>query len=314
MPTQQILDRASEVIRGLKGHHFDILKVGKPADTEYAQNLAKIISKISPLVGNLIELEVVRTLNTQKWDQKGRWERQDPGFPDAVFRGEVSPMPGIEIKTWFPFATEITARFKDSVTFFAEEQTRVAVLAWVPEFIIFGRPKIIGVWIGSGKELAESRDNHYHNPPDYLVTEPEDTTKRTANLQQTNVNGLKFQGSTVQMAEAKKLVASWGAGKATYSADREYQTLLQQLTTRYPYRLDTNFAKIDRVGNTSLEVFKDQVMESMIDGAKVKAWPAILARDTARMAKLLGLKEGQDSVGQAAVSLTDLIPPETPEE
>ena len=38
-----------------------------------------------------------------------------PGFPDTIFIGpNVTPSPGFEIKAWFPLATEITARFKDS--------------------------------------------------------------------------------------------------------------------------------------------------------------------------------------------------------
>ncbi|HWA25694.1 MAG TPA: hypothetical protein VG734_08545 [Lacunisphaera sp.] len=312
--TQTILSRAAEVIRGLEGHHFDILNVGKPADTNYAQNLAKIISKMSPLLGNLIELEVVRTLNTQKWDSGGKWERQDPGFPDAVYRGGITPLPGIEIKTWFPFATEITARFRDSVTFFSQDQTHVAVLAWLPEFIIYGRPKIIGVWIGSGLQLATSRDNHYHRPPDYLVTEPEDTKERTSNLQQTNVNGLKFQGTAKQKADALAEVQSWGKEKAKYSPDRNYQALLKGLQAKYPYRLDTNFAKIDRVVNPSLEEFKKRVLGMTLDGAPIAAWPKILAIDTHRMAKLLGLPETEGSVGRADVSLGELLPPDKPED
>jgi hypothetical protein len=270
-----------------------------------------MISKISPLVGNLIEMEVVRALNRLDWKGQGKWARQDPGFPDTVFRGKVSPQPGVEIKTWFPFATEITARFKDSQTFFAQNQTNVAVLAWIPEFIIYGRPRIIGVWVGSGAELAASRDNHYHNPPDYLVTEPEDTTSRTANLQQTNVNGLKFQGTPDQWTQAKAEVAAWGPDKRRYSPLPEYQALLRRLQGKYRYRLDTNFAKMDRVVHDSLEVFKEKTLNTVLDGATIKSWPGILASDTARMAKLLDLvqKEGTEI---PAGMLSAPTPPDTP--
>jgi hypothetical protein len=116
----------------------------------------------------------------------------------------------IEIKTWFPLATEITARFKDSIKFFNEEQTNVALVAWLPEYIIYGKPRLIGVWVGSAKSLAEARDNHYHNPPDYLVFEPEDTSSRTSNLQQTNNNGYKFQGSSEEFMLAESEVQGWG--------------------------------------------------------------------------------------------------------
>ncbi len=41
------------------------------------------------------------------------------------------------------------------------------------------------------RSIAEARDQHYHKPPDYLVVEPEDTSRRTKNLRQTNTNGYK---------------------------------------------------------------------------------------------------------------------------
>lgn len=72
-----------------------------------------------------------------------------------MFQGELEPRPGIEIKTWFPFATEITARFKDSILHFEKDQTNVAVVAWLPEFLICGRPKIIDIWTGSAKSIAQ---------------------------------------------------------------------------------------------------------------------------------------------------------------
>lgn len=47
----------------------------------------------------------------------GEWIRQGSGFSDALFKSNtISPNPGIEIKAWFPFATVITARFKDFLT------------------------------------------------------------------------------------------------------------------------------------------------------------------------------------------------------
>src|SRR5690606_30983001 len=123
---------------------------------------------------------------------------------------------GFEIKAWFPLATEITARFKDSQNHFTQDQTYVAMLAWLPEFLIFGKPKIIDIVVVSGGSVAKARDDHYHNPPDYLVIEPEDTASRTSNLQQTNTNGFKFQGTPAQFAEAQKLVHSWGMGGGDY--------------------------------------------------------------------------------------------------
>lgn len=114
MNTNQVLDFSAKHLNSLSGHVFDLLTVSKPVSPDAAVNLAKVISKLSPLLGNLIEFNVVEYLNDQpEFASLGEWRRQDPGFPDAIFDGSVLPVPGFEIKAWFPLATEITARFKD---------------------------------------------------------------------------------------------------------------------------------------------------------------------------------------------------------
>ncbi|MBM4607289.1 hypothetical protein GS575_33200 [Rhodococcus hoagii] len=123
------------------------------------------------------------------------WHRQDPGFPDAILRheGHGETNTGFEIKAWYVLSTEITGRFKESLNLLAGKNVNVVIVAWCMSHLIFGKPKILGVLNVSGVELARSRDSHYHNPPDYLTIEPQDTTGRTANLQQSNVNGYKLQ-------------------------------------------------------------------------------------------------------------------------
>ena len=205
----------------------------------------------------------------------GQWIRQDPGFPDAIFVGSVDPVPGFEIKAWFPLATEITARFKDSQNHFVSKNTWVALLAWLPEFIIYGRPKIIGVCIVEGGSIARARDTHYHNPPDYLVMEPEDTSRRTSNLQQSNTNGYKWQGTTKQFEEAQEIVKSWGGEGHVYKPTPEYQARLRRLFGRYNYRLDTNYAKMDRIVHPEIESFKRMVTDLPVHGLTVKQWARI---------------------------------------
>lgn len=279
MTTIEIITLARERLQGLAGHVFDVLEVAKPVSPSAAANLTKIISKLSPLVGNLIEFNTVEYLNAQPtFDGFGKWERQDPGFPDTVFRGVITPTPGFEIKAWFPLATEITARFKDSQNHFSKDQTYVAMLAWLPEYLIFGKPKIIDIVVVSGLSVAKARDDHYHNPPDYLVLEPGNTSLRTANLQQTNTNGYKFQGGPEQFAEAGRLVDSWGSLGRTYQPTPEYQEQLAQLIARFPYRLDTNFAKMDRIFHPELEAFKTRVHKIILHGRSIGNWNRILSR------------------------------------
>jgi len=286
MSTKEVIKLASKHLLSLVGHTFDVLVLAKPGSADAAVNLSRIISKLSPLIGNLIEFNTVEFLNTEPSFQKlGQWHRQDPGFPDAVFLGTVEPTPGFEIKAWFPLATEITARFKDSQERFHGDNTYVAILAWLPEHLIYGKPCIIDVCVCSGKSVAETRDKHYHKPPDYLVLEPEDTKARTRNLQQTNTNGLKFQGTPAQLEEAKKIVEAWGPDGRKYKPTREYQQQLDKLRSQFKYRPDTNYGKMDRILHPDIEEFKRRVDSTKVHGLTVAQWKRILAFEHSNQAR-----------------------------
>lgn len=272
-----ILKTASEKITHLQNRTLDILELSKPKTAQSACQLAKVISKLSPLLGNMIEYTVVDILNELNWNNLGQWFRQDPGFPDATFKGKISPEPGVEIKAWFPFSTEITARFKDSVSHFANNQINVALIAWLPEFVIYGKPIIIDTMICSAASVASARDSHYHNPPHYLVLEPEDTSSRTCNLQQTNTNGYVFQGNNEEFIQVKSEIDSWENGYQ-YSTLEDYQRKIKSLIGKYNYRLDTNFAKIDRIQHPGIELFKTRVLNTVFKGKTIKEWTRILTR------------------------------------
>lgn len=287
MNYQDILKKAEAHLGKLEGRVLDILDIKKPEDIEYAKHLAKTVSKISPIIGNMIEYVVVQTLNEESWGNLGIWKRQDPDFPDAIFDGVIEPRPGIEIKTWFPLATEITARFKDSISQFEHDQTLIAVVAWLPEHLIYGKPKLVDIWVGSAKSLALARDAHYHTPPDYLVFEPEDTSARTRNLQQTNTNGYKFQGSKDLLDQAFREMHLWGEDAFNFNPKSEYQQKIKSLLGKYPYRLDTNFAKIDRINHVGLEEFKTRVLKINLKGKKIIEWSKILNRGDEAISNLL---------------------------
>lgn len=278
LTTKEVLELGAEHLNELEGHIFDLLTVEKPISIEAAVNLSKIVSKLSPLLGNLIEFNLVEFLNDQEeYEGIGQWERQDPGFPDTIFTG-VTPTPGFEVKAWFPLATEITARFKDSQNHFLDDQTDVCMLAWLPENLIYGKPRIIDVAIFSGGSVAKSRDDHYHNPPDYIVLEPRDTTTRTRNLQQTNTNGFKWQAGNFEEAEA--MVHSWGEHGKVYSPLPEYQAKLHELVASQNYRGDTNYAKMDRIEHQGIEAFKQRVLAKEIHGFTIKQWASLIGGKT----------------------------------
>lgn len=282
----EVLDVASESIERMTDQVVDVIEIRRPTSVMYALQLTKIVSKLSPLLGNLFEFRIVDALNQDLGDAvKGRWIRQDPGFPDARFLSEDFPMLniGVEIKAWFPFATEITGRFRDSERIFADNLINVAIIAWLPEFVFWGKPKVLKTLIVSGKSVAETRDNHYHKPPHYLVIEPEDTADRTANLQQTNTAGYVFQDEKGKnrnlYLQAEEEIRELGEEFLKYSPGREYQSEMKRLQGKYPYRLDTNYAKIDRIQHLEIERFKMSVEQMMYMGKPVKEWKRLMALD-----------------------------------
>ena len=280
MDTRKAIEIASTHLRSLIGNVFDLITIEKPTlSTSFF--LVKSISKLSPLIGNMIEMNAVEYLNNRSSFTKfGKWVRQDPGFPDAIFKGSITPPPGLEIKAWFPLATEITARFKDSQQHFLNDNTYVVLLAWLPEHLIYGKPRIYDACIVSGRSVAEARDVHYHNPPDYLVLEPEDTSKRTINLQQTNTNGYKWQNGPKQLEEAKKIVESWGSDGRQYRTTPKYQSSLRSLFSKYKYRLNTNYAKMDRMVHPGIEEFKSRVFSTVVHDKTINDWGRLFIKGT----------------------------------
>lgn len=46
---------------------------------------------------------------------------------------------------------------------------------------------------------------------------------------------------------------------------------------KFPYRLDTNYAKMDRIENDVIEEFKRKVLNTIIKGKTVDQWRRILS-------------------------------------
>lgn len=284
MDHKEIINLAKERLNEMPEHVFDILDIGKPQTFNFALNMSKIISKLSGFVGNLLEFEAIEFLNKDEvMNKQGEWERQDPGFPDTIFVSDIKPTPGFEMKAWLPIATEITGRFKNSQVSFLDGSTYVVLIAWLPENIIYGKPKVIDILIVTGMSVAKARDAHYHNPPGYLVREPQDTTKRTKNLQQTNTNGYIIQLDEKNEAESQKIlrsaeevVSSWGSNGKDYLTTSEYQNKLEALQSQFRYRGETNFAKIDRIEHEDIQNFKEKVYDKQFKGMKIGEWRNLL--------------------------------------
>jgi hypothetical protein len=141
--------------------------------------------------------------------------------------------------------------------------------------VLFGKPRIIGVFCASAQSVAKARDDHYHKPPDYIVVEPGDTTARTANLQQRNCSGYKLQDQK-SLAAAKAVVQSWGPGGTAYQTDAAYQTKVQALRAQFNYgNPDTNFAKMNRIEHGDLRAFKTSMFAVKVEGRTVAQWATI---------------------------------------
>jgi hypothetical protein len=282
----KLLQASAQELANLDGHILDVLSIRKPLSEEEALGWAKIVSKLSPILGNLLEFEIVRVLNEGLDLPPGvEWERQDPGFPDAAMTGFGFPMPGIEIKAWFPLATEITGRFRESETRLSNSDIYLAVVCWLPEYLLFGRPQVLGVFVEDALTVARARDRHYYDPPNYLVREPEDTSARTRNLQQTNTNGFRCQETGARLQEAVREVAKWPPHLLDYSPGSEVQNAIRELQSRFSYRLDTNFAKVDRVEHEGLETFKTKMLATKLHGRTIMQWAQDFSRRPEAAAK-----------------------------
>ena len=273
-----IVQVASRHLQGLRGDVLEVVDVLRPATKAGLLNLSRTVSKQTPFVGNSIEFLAVEYLNDQvEFEGLGSWRRQDPGFPDTIFDVNPDlpqmPPPGIEVKAWFPFSTEITGRFKMTETSLSDGNVSVSVLAWLPEYLLFGKPKIIDVCVVSGLSVAQARNGHYYNPPHYLVIEPEETSDRTVNLQQSNTEGYVLQAASRNAGETPAQMAErLGLTAGGYDSRPEYQARVNELRNAFAYRLDTNYAKIDRIEHRGIEDFKQQVLDTVYWGRTIRDW------------------------------------------
>lgn len=266
------LDRAEAAIQSLVGARLDTLSLGQ-LEPHYARFLAQKVSTLSPLIASLVEIALVTAVNAEVTGGM-KWVRQEPEFPDAALLDAAGAPTGagFEVKAWHVLSTEMTGRFKESRNRLLDRDIRLTVVAWVLDHVVWGTPQLLGVCFHPALEIAETRDRHYYSPPVYLIVEPGDTADRTVNLQQSLVEGYRLQESNQHLiASAKSLVLAHGdAAFDPYTPEAE--EVVGLLMSRYDYRLETNFAKIDRIGHGGLEAFKTEILATEIQGRTVDEW------------------------------------------
>lgn len=267
---------ADEMLLSLAGEDIDTLSVNS-LEAEDAPFLGLVVSKLSPIIGNLLERRIIQLLDRES-EHGMRWIRQDPGFPDALLvdREGKSTEAGYEVKAWYALSTELTGRFRESQNLLEPRNVRVVIIAWAMSHVVYGRPRILDVLTVDGSSVAYSRDRHYHKPPGYLIVEPGDTSLRTRNLQQTNVNGYKLQEASAERLLEAELFVHGHPGRDALPHTAEAQSMCQDLMNKFSYRLDTNFAKIDRIDNEEIERFKSKVLSMQMRSRTMKQWASLL--------------------------------------
>ena len=75
------------------------------------------------------------------------------------------------------------------------------------------------------------------------------------------------------------MVKGWGKDSNAYKPTPEYQAKLRQLVANYPYRLDTNYAKMDRIQHAGIEAFKDKIGQKQFHGMSVNEWTRLLSSE-----------------------------------
>ena len=71
MDARRVIKIAGAHLASLSGHRFDVLTLAKPVTPDAALNVAKILSKLSPLLGNLIEFNAVEGYQRPQWPDTG---------------------------------------------------------------------------------------------------------------------------------------------------------------------------------------------------------------------------------------------------
>lgn len=142
--------------------------------------------------------------------------------------------------------------------------------------MLFGAsPKSLMFLVVSGKSVAEARDAHYHRPPDYLVLNPKIHPIVLLIYNKPIPMVISYKPINV-MLNQPRICRKWGENALEYSPTPEYQQRLRSLYGQFVYRLDTNYAKIDRIEHKEIEQFKTHVLNTEFHGMTIKQWSNII--------------------------------------
>lgn len=287
-------DVVSDLHHWIDGQTIDVLTVNR-CDEDAVIGFIKNMSKLSSLISVQIEMRAVKRVNSmyneQLPDNVGWVINERIGgekYPDLAFADfEFTPSsdwvwPGVEIKAWCPFATEMSGRMMKGQSIMQKYPDQLLLVAWLPEHLLYGQPKVIGTWKGDGLDMAKSRDNHWHDPPSSLILEPDFSPERDAHKQHTNVDRYLWDDKDSKEDEARQMADNLNILDTSYSYKDEYQQRVRQLYSSFNYKKGTNFRKLNRLHHQPLDNFPDHIRQNTyIEGKSLAEWNTHLSRGEA---------------------------------
>ena len=308
-----IPDHIDEVVAELEdwinGQRINILTINK-CDEDAVIPFLKNMSKLSSLISVQIETRSLARLdaiygedlpNDVEWvinERVGGEKYPDLAFADLEFSPSSNWVwPGVEIKTWCPFATEMSGRMMKGQSIMENYPDQLLLVAWLPDHLLYGDPQVIGTWVGDGLEMAKSRDDYWHDPPKSLILEPDFSPDREAHKQHTNVDRYLWDDDDSNLEAAEQMAKDLGLYATPYSYDDDYQENVRKVYNSFNYKKGTNFRKLDRLHHDPLDNFPDRIREdTIIEGKSLDEWNKHLKRGEAEPFKSV-LQGSQSTLG-----------------
>ncbi len=101
---------------------------------------------------------------------------------------------------------------------------------------------------------------------------------QAASVHLATLTGHVFDLLTIAKPRSPEAAVNLAKDAFSYQPTPEYQAKLRELIARYPYRLDTNFAKINRINQAEIAAFKHKVLNAEHHGKTIRAWARLLGR------------------------------------
>lgn len=287
-------DVVSDLQDWIDGRTMDVLTVNK-CDEDAVVEFLKNMSKLSSLMSVQIETRALKRVNALYGDQlpdNAGWVINEriggEKYPDLAFADfDFQPSsdwvwPGVEIKAWCPFATEMSGRMMKGQSIMQKYPDQLLLVAWLPEHLLYGKPQVIGTWVGDGLEMAKSRDEYWHDPPRSLILEPDFSPDREAHKQHTNVDRYLWDDSDAKLDEAREMARDLDLLGTAYSYEDDYQRRVRQLYSTFTYKKGTNFRKLNRLHHDPLDTFPERIRQNtMIEGKTLAEWNTLLKKGNA---------------------------------